>query len=424
MKNKFILKLFIFMVFTVSLYSCIHDDVSSASDPSSKEYTNKTLWKQDEKYIKNVMQVYQENEDKIKKAGGTPYWDYASTLESFDETFVMVPIVESGRIVSVLQVPRHGSKIRFYYTNFQTQIDFFQALVFAKYKKTSDASSETDKTIVCKTVTVSVWLPDSESNPEPESGAGHWGVHSVVKCRQMLDNCSGVVGPNGECITGGGTGDPGDFPYPGGGGNPETPVEDPCQKTKSLLANPKVQAKINDLKTQSTAGGEIGVKFKADGTPSATIQGGRHSVNLGDKTGYAGGYHNHTPSGIPMLSPPDIDQLLGFARAQGNYGDPTKAYLGMVAPNGMHYVIQFNGDHADALVTFTDDDLDAYIIRYQTRYGLYKPSTEDSIERFFFKTLKDMGLDGKVNLQRIESNGTIKLITKNENGTTTATPCL
>ncbi|MDH6252877.1 hypothetical protein M2347_002604 [Chryseobacterium sp. H1D6B] len=248
MKKKLFIQLLLFFTSCLALYSCIHDDVNSLADSSSKEYTNKSLWKQDEKYIKNVMQVYQENEDKIKKTSGTPYWDYASTLESFDETFLMVPVVESGRVVSVMQVPRHGSKISFYYTNFKNQTDFFQTLVFAKYKKASDASSETD--IVCKTVTVAVWLPDSESNPDPGSGAGHWGTHSVIKCKQVLDNCSGVVGPDGQCITGGNTDDPGEFPYPGGGGNPETPEtpEDPCEKTKTSITNANNVFKNSDVK--------------------------------------------------------------------------------------------------------------------------------------------------------------------------------
>jgi hypothetical protein len=34
-----------------------------------------------------------------------------------------------------------------------------------------------------------------------------------------------------------------------------------------------------------------------------------------------------------------------------------------------------------------------------------------------------MGLDGKINLQRIENDGTIKTVTKNNDGTTTAVPC-
>ncbi|MDH6252832.1 hypothetical protein M2347_002559 [Chryseobacterium sp. H1D6B] len=199
-----------------------------------------------------------------------------------------------------------------------------------------------------------------------------------------------------------------------------------------------MQAKIDDLKTQSTAGGEIGVKFKADGTPSATIQGGRHSVNLGDKTGYAGGYHNHTPSGIPMLSPPDIDQLLGFARAQGNYGDPTKAYLGMVAPNGMHYVIQFNGDYADALTSFSDDQLNAFSKIYKdiekdltdlANNGTTYVDSNGNLnnvgaEILFFKTLKNMGLEEKVNLQRIENDSIVKTIYLNSGNQPVSVSCL
>ncbi|MDH6253607.1 hypothetical protein M2347_003334 [Chryseobacterium sp. H1D6B] len=451
MKNKFILKLFIFMVFTVSLYSCIHDDVSSASDPSSKEYTNKTLWKQDEKYIKNVMQVYQENEDKIKKAGGTPYWDYASTLESFDESFLMVPIVEAGRVVSIMQVPRHGSRIHFYYTNFQSQIEFFQALVFAKYKKASDAS-ETDKTIVCKTVTVSVWLPDNESNPEPESGAGHWGVHSVVKCRQMLDNCSGVVGPNGECITGGGAGDPGDFPYPGGGGNPETPVEDPCQKTKSDLNKPNVKQGINIIKAQALKtlsnvnAGEIGFKEKKDGTIVPADVNSAHQVVFNDVTDGYGAYHNHTATGTHMFSPPDIiDTLLGFASAQSIDDGAGNAYLGMIAgewcntcPNNVqyiHYVIQYIGTGTElGGLVYTPAQMNQFLIDYRKKVNrlLKNPLNSNNngttlnnvgLEKLFFDTLKNIGINGKINLQRVESNGVVNNITENSNGTINVNPC-
>jgi hypothetical protein len=41
----------------------------------------------------------------------------------------------------------------------------------------------------------------------------------------------------------------------------------------------------------------------------------------------------------------------------------------------------------------------------------------------FFKILTDIGLDEKMKLQRIESDGTIKTITIDNNGTITATPC-
>jgi len=38
--------------------------------------------------------------------------------------------------------------------------------------------------------------------------------------------------------------------------------------------------------------------------------------------------------------------------------------------------------------------------------------------------LKNMGIEGKVNLQKIENDGTVKNVTLNSDGnTTTATPC-
>ncbi|ANF51847.1 hypothetical protein A0O34_15600 [Chryseobacterium glaciei] len=435
MRKKSILRLFLLIVFSISLYSCVHDEIASSTDPSSKEYKSKSLWKEDEKYIKNVMQVYNENETKIKKGNGIPLWDYATTMDRFDESFLMVPVVDNGKVVSVLQVPRHGAKVYFIYTESQNDIAFFQNYISPNPKRAlnADISNGTNK-LVCVTKTVSTWLPDNEDNP---NGTGTWVSTRVTTCtKQQLENCTGIVLPDGECMGGGG--DPG-YPYPdyGGGGDPQDPEppEDPCAKTKSIINNPKMQAGLQELKTQSTQGGEKGIKFKADGTPSATITGGAHSVDLGDKTGYAGGYHNHTPSGIPMLSPPDVDQLLGFARAQptSNPANVNNAYLGMVAPNGMHYVIWFNGNYQDSLTNFSQDQLDNYVNDYITYKDLFLLDNayssdhlnlnSDGLEKLFFDTLKNMGLDGKVNLQRIENDGTVKIVSLNSSNQPTSSTC-
>ncbi|MCE4063649.1 hypothetical protein LXM63_00950 [Chryseobacterium gleum] len=212
-----------------------------------------------------------------------------------------------------------------------------------------------------------------------------------------------------------------------------------CEKLKNLLEKTEVQAKISELKTQSTLGDEKGVMFKLDGTPSDIIPGGAHSVNFGDKTGYAGGYHNHTPTGIPMLSPNDIDQLLGFARAQptSNSENLYNAYLGMVAPNGMHYVIWFNGTYEDAVKTFSQVEINNYKTDFreleknltdEAKNGMTYMNGDGSInnlgaEKLFFETLKNMGLEGKVKLQRIESDGTVKTIGLNSNNQPISTTC-
>lgn len=168
------------------------------------------------------------------------------------------------------------------------------------------------------------------------------------------------------------------------------------------------------------------------------IPGGAHNVNFGDKTGFAGGYHNHTKTGIPMLSPPDINQLLGFVRAQGNYGDPTQAFVGMVAPNGMHYIIRFEGTYQDAIsLNFMDADLkkknDVYIdlesnLKEPLLYGTQYINVDGSInnkgvEKLLLETLKDMGLSSKVKLQRIDNNGTVQNINTDSNNQPVAVPC-
>jgi hypothetical protein len=226
---------------------------------------------------------------------------------------------------------------------------------------------------------------------------------------------------------------------PGCGENTDLPdLKDPCEKTKNMLANPQVQAKIDEMKTQSTLPdsdpnkGETGYKFNADGTPSPKIIGGAHEVSLGSTAGYQGGYHNHTLDGIKMLAPADIAKMLQFAIAQpnGNIGD---GYLGMVGVGSdgtqYHYVIHYTGNMQDLSQYIYNNnwDLDQLKQDFGIRYGIHKPSngnmTNSGLEKLFFKTLKDMGLENKVSLQRVENDGVIKTITNNNDGTVNAIPC-
>ncbi|SIR73086.1 hypothetical protein [Chryseobacterium sp. RU33C] len=444
MRNKIILRLFLIIAFATSMYSCIHDETLALSDPTSKEYTSKSLWKEDEKYIKNVMKIYQENEFKIKKNSGTPYWSYSTTTNRYDESFLMVPVVENGKVVSVLQVPRHQDKVYFVYTFSEPDIMFFQNLLSSRLKKVAKTVNEETSKLTCSTLSYSVWLPDSEANPDPSSGSGHWETYHVTRCSfSQITECVGIVSSDGTCQDGGGG-----YDYPTGGGtgsNPSTSTN-PCTKTKAILASPQVQAKVSELKTQSKIGGEIGVKIKADGTTSVTIPGGGHDVELGDTAGYQGGYHNHTPTGIKMLSPPDIVKMLDFAMAQPN-GNTADGFMGMfgsekcsTCPDGyryFNYMINFSG---------TTQELSDFL--YKNQYDLAKlikdfrrrekelsnDSTlvnfsngelnDKGLEKLFFDTLKNMGMEGKVNLQKIQDNGTVQNITLDSNGNSTiATTC-
>ncbi|WP_426476442.1 hypothetical protein ACP3T3_13925 [Chryseobacterium sp. CBSDS_008] len=237
--------------------------------------------------------------------------------------------------------------------------------------------------------------------------------------------------------------------YGGAGGsqtqNPQDP-KNPCEKSKNILSKADVQAKITELKNQSKIGSEIGVKIKADGTTSGTIPGGGHEVELGDTAGYQGGYHNHTPSGIKMLSPPDIVKMLDFSMAQpnGNIGDGFMGMFGSekcsTCPDGYRYY--------NYMATFSGTTQELAGFLYNTKYDFVKlikdyrdrekelsenlsyvdylgaDLNRKGLEKLFFDTLKKMGLEGKVNLQKIEDNGTVQNITLDSSGSsTTATPC-
>ncbi|WP_294284999.1 hypothetical protein, partial [uncultured Chryseobacterium sp.] len=227
------------------------------------------------------------------------------------------------------------------------------------------------------------------------------------------------------------------------------PRNNPCSKTKALLNNPEVKTKLDSLKNKSLSKGEMGFKTQKDGTVTGYISGGKHEVDMGVKSGYQGGYHNHTPAGIPMHSPPDIDNnLLAFARAQPA-GEHKNAYFGMIVkkvctgcPSGYktyHYIIRFDGTYDDSLTSFSQLDLDKLNDNYSEKYGdLTDPTgtygttyidstgkiTNEGLEKLFFDTLREMNLENKIILQRIEEDGTINNIVMNSSGThVTATPC-
>jgi len=405
--------------------------------PSAK-YTNKSLWKEDEAYIKNVMKVFDEYADRnyFTSSFGTVYWDYALTFGTFDESYLEVPVIKNNKVSFIMVVYRENDRIFFKRKEDTASDAFFNALVFndrSKYKiEANNGTLNTAAKGCISTVTTWTWTNEDGS-------AGPTYQYTAISCTpvgpklpcQSVDpddaNCGGSVGNN----PGGGPGG-GGYPYP-------SQNENPCERTKNMFLKAGVQPKLDELIEQAPKGGEIGVKFKPDGTPSPTIYGRAHSVNFGDKTGYAGGYHNHTPTGIPMLSPPDIDQLLGFARAQptSNPLNVNNAYVGMIAPNGMHYVIWFNGTYQDAITNFSQDDLDLFSDKYRdSARDLKEPILNGTkyidsngeinnlgVETLFFETLKEMGLDGKVNLQRIESGGTVKIIGLDGSNQPVSTTC-
>jgi len=446
MKRKMISWLAFMAVFLFLLHSCVHDEIYSSSDPASREYHSKSVFKEDEKYIKNVMDIYFENEEAIKKTTGTPLWDYAMTMGTMDESFLIVPVADGKTVITCLQVPRNGNYVRFLYDNDREHIKFFQNYLLSEKRepvKQEPYSSPTGKGLAeCKVTAVSMWYPADEYG----SNAGYWETNYIITC------------PPEETDGDGNESGPGDttYPYPGGGGNPNPQnPKTPCEKTKSVLNKPNVQAGITTVKAQALQtlsninAGETGFKEKKDGTTAPADINSSHKVVYNDVTDGVGGYHNHTANGTHMFSPPDIaDTLLGFAAAQNNVSD---AYFGMIAaewcncpPSNkqfLHYVIQYTGAAADlgtggnynftaAQMTQFENDYRKTVRNLKNTYingNTYIQTSgelnEKGLEKLFFEMLNTMGLTGNINLQRVEANGTIYNVTLNSNNMPTGTPC-
>ncbi|WP_139262691.1 hypothetical protein [Chryseobacterium polytrichastri] len=442
MKKNFIIRLLLLVAVSVFLYSCVHDEIASSTDPASKEYTNKSLWKEDEKYIKNVMKVYYEHEVDIKKISGTPYWDYASTMETYDESFLMVPIVDQGKVVSILQVPRDGITIHFYYTNFRNQIDFFQKLVFSEYKKAlpSETSSPTSKLTLCTRQSISVWLPNDESNPE---AGGHWQTSTIIKCVQHMDQCVGVVNANGVCEGGGGSGG---YPYPGGD-DPQDPEKDPCKKAKSTYNSTAVKSRYDVLKTKVGDLKETGYGFTTitgpKGLPTTQTNPLNPDATNPDKMkvgiypttfGYSHTHINKSNGNVSVkiFSPADINTfLIILHNAIANNTPLDTVFGGMVAsdPDTVYntYQIQYTGNGTNLPSEFTKEQLDVLRNWYAKNAQEIQTETGElshtDMQKLFNETLKKMNLSDIV-LFKIEGNSnTVKKVDYNGYGSPSENNC-
>lgn len=214
--------------------------------------------------------------------------------------------------------------------------------------------------------------------------------------------------------------------------NLSTALQTPCEKTKEMLQKPQMQPIIDDLKNQANnLSGEKGYKIMKDGSPAQqTTDNSDHSVNIGDPSLVNGAYHNHSGLTVDMFSATDISTMLEISRYQGvgNFGN---AFLGLLACNDSHYVIRFKGSLASELPTqpFSEGQLvvwnDAqvkyrdYLLNDPAYFSVQngqKNLNSKGLEKIFFQTLKLMNMEGKVELQKIDSNNNVSIINQNLDG--------
>jgi len=438
MRKKITLRLFLLTVFMALLWSCRSEDLlqeeslsGTSANLSSAKYASRSLWKEDQVYINKVQQVFLKiaNLEHVRTKYGELNWDYAMSFGNFNETYALIPIIKDNKVVLLMEAVRTGNRVFFYEKDNKDLIEFFNLALYSnviKYDEEINAKANAVSKIsafVCTTRWLTIGCFDNEPNCVPYTKA-------VTNCEFQ----GGGIPPK--------TFDPIGMDGGGGGNNgyeyPEIPEEeDPCAKTKNLLENQDVENIVNDLKNHlsSGEGGEKGWRLNKSGPPTETTQNSGHSVNFGDPSTMNGGYHNHTGTGVNMFSATDIATLIEIVRYQ-SIGEVGNGYMGIIAPNGIHYVIYFNGTHEDIpAYPFTPKDkedwntLQAYWVDTLPAFqaNLYSSDSGNTIssrglEKLFFNTLDKMGLSNKITLQKVENNS-VSTINLESNGVPQSNPC-
>ncbi|PQA89814.1 hypothetical protein B0A69_22035 [Chryseobacterium shigense] len=376
------------------MYSCVHDELSSSSDPTSKEYHSKSLWKEDETYIKNVMKVYNENEAQIKKVNGIPLWDYAMTMGYTDESFLVVPIANGKKIVSCIEVPRYGDQITFVYDNNKEHLKFFQGYTTAKKRKpveqTREQSSMAGRLKLCSVTVVEMWYPDNENEP---NGSGHWEVTGyITKCDEMQGG-DGSSNPNPEGPT---------YPYPGGGGGNTNNNTNPCEKMKTQNSSQPFKDKVSELDKKEVFDKSQETGFAAAYGPQTSFEplANTDNDNLifppGNK--YFGYIHTHLDSKegvVKIFSPADVSTFLTTCVRNAQVkGTMTDAY-GMVITSQGNYILKYSGDGNYGIGPGTLKSWDSWYNKEYTKLLDKDGLSQANVEKLFAQFLEEkVKLDG------------------------------
>ncbi|MDE5429843.1 hypothetical protein [Elizabethkingia meningoseptica] len=251
------------------------DIVKNERQVQGAEYSSKTLWAEDEKYIKNVIKIYDQYKETVNENShiqGVLFWDYAMTMGQFNESYLKVPVVNQGKVVQILHVIRKGSKIYFSSDSTEkTSLDFFQQFIFGNYTKITGEEERKSKIqntggavadgqYICTTRTISMWYPDNNNNPE---GPGHWESSYESRCLWIEIDKTSIIVPciGAECGSSGGGG--GGYTYPDA---PPTdmvmppPPERPIKNLKEYLGCLDQKSSAN-IKVFANTTGMVGHAF-------------------------------------------------------------------------------------------------------------------------------------------------------------------
>ncbi|MDR2234952.1 MAG: hypothetical protein LBE92_02405 [Chryseobacterium sp.] len=226
-------------------------------------------------------------------------------------------------------------------------------------------------------------------------------------------------------------------------------IKTPCEKTKSILQNPKVKTNIDSLEQTSKTTGEQAFLYQKDNTVSNLIHGDEHSVDLSAFTSYKGIYHNHTPLGVKMFSVSDIIKLYKTVMNQMTPLTMHDAFIAFVAyekcncpPDNYlyhNYILRFNGDMSQvgSIANLSAEEIQKLIGDYDKAYFTLRSTTQyrtgndfsadlnaKGVEKLFFSTLENMNINpNTIILQKVEKDGTVNNVNLKVDGTTFYVKC-
>ncbi|WP_418122488.1 hypothetical protein ACNFU2_17655 [Chryseobacterium sp. PTM-20240506] len=452
MKNKFILKLFIIIVFITSLCSCMHDELSSASDSTSKVYNSKSLWKEDEKYITKIKEVYAKNADDnyIRNTYGIISWDHAMTMNTFGENYLIVPVIKGNKVTNILEVFREKNKAFFHFSNRDMESnEFFEKIIFTdrsrllaepvQYIDNTTARTST-KVLQCRTLILTVGYVEGANGVQTPIEQRKT-VCKFVDGPENTSDCLGIVDPfTGECDGGGGGSDGGGYYYPTE--EEQEDIKEVCAKIKNAFTNEKFKEKYRELNKPEVfamdhekgfyerfppVGSNLPSGFPVvDGAPC------RSGMDLpANQDGIGGLMHIHNDfdcegnAPIKAPSPKDVKTLLNtfIKQARIYTGSYTNAYSIIVTSQGS-YMLRYNSEVWPG--TIDADKLKGWDSWYKDSYERLIDTnslTQENVEKVFAQFLKEkVNIDG-LQVYKVSETSSEKIDYDSNNKITTRTEC-
>ncbi len=137
--KKLISWLIFIAIFTLSIQSCIHDEIANFSEDEPQELLSKSLWKEDTMFIKRIhdhfeksFMISNEEINKFTTEYGIPMWEYAMTI-GFERNQLYVPLTNNNHVIGVMRVLRNGKKAFYSFLKNDEALEFFETVIYNPY---------------------------------------------------------------------------------------------------------------------------------------------------------------------------------------------------------------------------------------------------------------------------------------------------